>query len=59
MIYLRHADQRIQFERIGQQHKYAHTVAAQQLLVPHPMELDPLNATSPRATPRALPAPRF
>ena len=44
MIYLRHADQRIQFERIGQQHN-AHTVAAQQLLVPHPMELDPLNAT--------------
>lgn len=44
MIYLRHADQRIQFERIGQ-NDHERTVAAQQLLVPHPMELDPLNAT--------------
>jgi DNA mismatch repair protein MutL len=44
MIYLRHADQRIQFELIGQNYN-ERTVAAQQLLVPHPMELDPLNAT--------------
>ena len=44
MIYLRHADQRIQFEHIGQNYN-ERTVAAQQLLVPHPMELDPLNAT--------------
>jgi DNA mismatch repair protein MutL len=44
MIYLRHADQRIQFELIGQNYN-ERTVVAQQLLVPHPMELDPLNAT--------------
>ena len=57
MIYLRHADQRIQFELIGQNYN-ERTVAAQQLLVPHPMELDPQrHATG--TTSRAVPAPRL
>jgi DNA mismatch repair protein MutL len=44
MLYLRHAEQRIEFERIGQNYT-DNTVLAQQLLVPHPIELDPLNAS--------------
>lgn len=43
MLYLRHAEQRIQFERIGQNYT-DNKVLTQQLLVPHPIELDPLHA---------------
>jgi DNA mismatch repair protein MutL len=58
MMYLRHAEQRIEFERIGQNYT-DNTVLAQQLLVPHPIELDPLNASLRRAAPRSISAPRF
>lgn len=43
MVHLRYADQRIRFERICQDfHK--HSISSQSLLVPHPIELDPLAA---------------
>lgn len=41
MIHLRHADQRIRFERICREFQQ-HTIQSQRLLVPHPIELDPL-----------------
>lgn len=41
MLHLRHADQRVRFERICKDFKQT-TVASQRLLIPHPLELEPL-----------------
>lgn len=41
MLHLRHADQRVRFERILQSYKES-TPPSQGLLIPHPVELEPL-----------------
>ena len=41
MLHLRHADQRVRFERISQEFKND-TPPSQRLLIPHPIELEPL-----------------
>ncbi|MFT4902013.1 MAG: DNA mismatch repair protein MutL [Lentimonas sp.] len=43
MLHLRQADQRIRFERICKDFQQ-HTIPSQRLLVPHPIELDPIAA---------------
>ncbi|MGJ8654749.1 MAG: DNA mismatch repair endonuclease MutL [Opitutaceae bacterium] len=43
MLHLRHADQRVRFERICKDFKQT-KVASQRLLIPHPLELEPLAA---------------
>lgn len=41
MLHLRHADQRVRFERISKEFKDA-TPPSQRLLIPHPIEFEPL-----------------
>ena len=43
MLHIRHADQRVRFERI-QKTFHATEIASQSLLIPHPIELEPLAA---------------
>ncbi len=42
MLHLRHADQRVRFERILKDYEASSSPPSQRLLIPHPIELEPL-----------------
>lgn len=42
MLHLRHADQRVRFERILEDYEVSSSPPSQRLLIPHPIELEPL-----------------
>jgi DNA mismatch repair protein MutL len=58
MLHLRHADQRVRFERISKEFKDEKTTS-QRLLIPHPIEFEPLASTALKSHLKQLSAQGF
>ena len=58
MLHLRHADQRVRFERISKEFKDA-TPPSQRLLIPHPIEFEPLASEALKSQLKQLNAQGF
>jgi DNA mismatch repair protein MutL len=58
MLHLRHADQRVRFERINKEFKHD-MPPSQRLLIPHPVEFEPLAAEALKAQLKQLNAQGF
>ena len=58
MLHLRHADQRVRFERISKEFN-EHTSPSQRLLIPHPIEFEPLASEALKSQLKQLNAQGF